>query len=266
MKKSFVVGAVAINALISSLGHAGTMGPVETGHNWTGLYAGANIGGIWAQFSSPLIIDTGFGPGEVFGPNVQSYDADDSSFTGGIQAGYNWQLNHWVVGAEVNVNAERLKAIDILTAAEIPSTSNFVADDYYAARNTWQGSALARLGYAMDNWLFYATGGVAVSNVKLEGDFIATVSGGIAFPRAFGSSIHTLVGGTYGLGIEYALNANWRVGVEGRYTDYATQRYDFGLVPVGNIAPSIFVYQPGYASNLHMTSGQALFKINYQFA
>ena len=58
MKKILSIGVVlstVVNPLWMANLNAGTMGPVETAHNWTGFYIGGNLGGKWGKFSAPVI-------------------------------------------------------------------------------------------------------------------------------------------------------------------------------------------------------------------
>lgn len=271
MKKYFSPAVLLASSTIllccSSL-NAGTMGPVNTAHNWTGLYLGANAGGIWGPFASPLSIEPVTTTTIISERSVVSFNTTQGSFTGGGQIGYNAQFNNnWVIGAEFNINGEHLKGTDILTEAEVSLTSAFVADDVFTATNSWHSSVLARLGYAMNNWLFYATGGVGFSSVRFESLFIEAFSDlGEPLPAVYGASSQMLIGGTYGLGLEYALNTHLRVGVEGRYTDYGRKEYNLPAVPVAlsTTGPG-YVYASSYA-NLHVQTGEVLFKVNYQFA
>src|SRR5215813_9710039 len=56
-------------------------------YNWSGFYLGANIGGAW---SHSTITD------EVTGASLS---ANNSGFIGGGQAGFNYQANNWLFGA-----------------------------------------------------------------------------------------------------------------------------------------------------------------------
>jgi outer membrane immunogenic protein len=268
MKKGFSVG-IALSTLASlqpmSNLNAGTMGPIESAHNWSGFYIGGNLGGKWGNYSSPLILETLTVTGVVFGPSVQYYDVNSSSFTGGGQIGYLWQANHWVLGAEANLNGEQLNGSHILSPAEIATTSQFVPDDYYTTQNNAQAAILARLGYAANNWLLYGTAGVGFSDVTFNANFIPTFSGGINFPPTYSSQKHWLSVGTYGLGLEYAWTQNWRLGVEGRYTNYSRKQLNLGNVAVVGLGPNSFLYAPSTA-NLQVQTTEVLFKINYQFA
>jgi outer membrane immunogenic protein len=97
-------------------------GPVDymPAITWTGFYLGGNLG---ATFDSGI-----------------SNSDDDTSFLGGVHAGYNWQRNdHLVLGIEGDVD--------------------------FADEINYLASVRGRIGYAAGSTLFYATGGVAFLNV-----------------------------------------------------------------------------------------------------
>ena len=272
MKRNFLTTfllALTGTTLGTSL-QAGGMGPIVTVHNWTGFFIGANAGAMWGPYSAPVWIETLLIGNSLIGPSVQYFDEQVSSVTGGGQLGYNYQTaSNWIIGTEFNFNGERLNAIHYVTAAEILPESRFVVGDSYAASNDWHSSLVARLGYAWNNWLFYATGGVAAANVRVAANFIATPDPSdptIVYPHAYGNDNEFLVGGTGGLGLAYALSTHLNISIEGRYTNYGSQKYNLTTVPVATInGINSFYYQPAFAK-LSMSTTEALVKINYQFS
>ncbi|RUR08848.1 outer membrane protein [Legionella sp. km772] len=247
--------------------YAGGMGPVHSVHNWTGFYIGGNAGYLWGSYSAPVWIETLLVGNSVIGPSIQSYNEDVSSFTAGGQIGYNYQTHsNWLFGAEFSFNGERLDAIHYVTAAELSSTTAYVVDDSYAATNNWHSAVLARLGYAWNNFMFYGVGGVALANINFAANFIESSSGGVVYPAAYGNDNEVMVGGTGGLGLAYALSPNLNIGVEARYTNYGSQKFNLATVPIYPAAGLInnFYYQPAYAK-LSVSTGEAVVKVNYQF-
>ena len=99
----------------------------------------------------------------------------------------------------------------MLTAGGLLTTS---VDD------NWQGSVRARLGYAIDNFLPYITGGVAWTDF----DVTQTLAGVGTVDTS-----DTFVGWTIGLGLEYAFTPNLIGRVEYRYTDYGDNTDNLGL-------------------------------------
>jgi outer membrane immunogenic protein len=148
---------------------------------WTGFYVGANIG---AGFSSSFNNDQAYGFGGA------------SGFTGGLQAGYDYQINRVVLGIAGDINYSSINRRYIDTA---PTDVR--------ANLGWNGTIRARLGYAVqDNFLLYATGGLALGNVKVSE----------SLPGNFSQS-KTLTGWTAGVGGEYLFTRNISAMLEYRY-------------------------------------------------
>src|SRR5690606_24605058 len=106
--------------------------------------------------------------------------------------GYNWQSGHVVWGIEGDVDY-----------ANIEGSENFGYNKgvlgTLAFRSDWQGSLRARLGHAVDTWLFYVTAGGAVARGKLTA----------SIPGESISDSNTHFGWTAGVGVEKAFTPNW---------------------------------------------------------
>jgi len=144
-------------------------------YSWAGPYLGGNLGYAWGS--------------------VDNNPTKPSGFAGGVQAGYNWQTGPWVFGVEGDIEA---------TGAE----------DTFAPwkfSNPWFGTVRGRAGYALNNILFYGTGGLAFGELRGE---------------TFGlSESHTNVGWTAGVGAEFGLTQNWSAKIEYLYVDLANSNY-----------------------------------------
>lgn len=152
---------------------------------WTGFYVGAHIGGA---FSSNFRNDVGYSLGGA------------SSFLGGLQAGYDWQVNGVVLGVAGDITYAGISRRYIDT---FPTDVRF--------RQDWSGSIRARLGYAVqDNMLVYVTGGLALGGVRGVDDSTP----GVRFSQS-----RTLTGWTLGAGGEYLFTRNLSGLLEYRYTD-----------------------------------------------
>jgi outer membrane immunogenic protein len=150
--------------------------------NWSGFYVGLNGG-------------YGFGKSTWTGGGVTTGDFNVKGALAGLTLGYNLQTGTWVWGVEGDLDASWIKG----------TTSNFCVPDC-ETKNTWLGTARARLGYAgWSNWLPYITGGAAF--------------GGIKASQGTASVTKTAIGWTAGLGVEYAFLGNWSTKLEYLYTD-----------------------------------------------
>jgi len=171
--------------------------PAPSYYNWSGLYAGLNLGYEWAHVTGSSI--------------------DPSGIAGGGQLGYNWQWNQFVLGVEADIQAS-------------------AADDTFAPwkfSNPWFGTVRGRVGYALNNILFYGTAGLAYG--ELSGELNSL------------DENKTLVGWTGGVGMEVGLNPHWSAKVEYLYMDLGDRT--FTITGVDN----------GLQSNL------LRFGINYHF-
>ena len=189
---------------------------------------------------------------------------NDSTFIGGGQVGCNYQTGAVVFGVEGDFDAQRWR--DSRTLGGVVPAS-FVAGDSFSIRSRWEASARARLGYAWDRWMIYATGGAAWTQVQAAANFIAITSGGFAFPADVITDTKTRVGATVGGGLEYAFTDNWSFGVEGRYTWYGTQGFSGGslaTIATGTPAAPVFTFANA-AQSYKVSTAEVMAKLNYRF-
>ncbi|HEY6861301.1 MAG TPA: outer membrane protein [Pseudolabrys sp.] len=106
--------------------------PPASIYNWTGLYAGLNLGYEWGKVTNSSI--------------------DPSGVAGGGQIGYNWQIGQFVFGAETDIQISG-------------------ADDTFAPykfSNPWFGTLRGRAGFAINNILLFGSLGLAYGDLKGE--------------------------------------------------------------------------------------------------
>lgn len=165
--------------------------PVPVAYNWSGFYLGGHIGYGWASEDARDLL---------VGPGVAGA-IDPSGFLAGAQIGYNWQTGAFVFGVEGDwswVNAD--KAVTVPGGAIITSDHN------------WYATATARVGYAVDNWLWYVKGGAA----WMDADY------GIS---RFGKVGDTRTGWTLGTGLEWAIAPQWSAKLEYNYLDFGKDSF-----------------------------------------
>lgn len=148
--------------------------------SWTGAYVGINGGYGWgnSNFSAPFT----------------SGSFDTSGGLVGGTLGYNWQVNQIVFGVEGDIDASWIKGSGICGGLSCQT------------KNTWLGTVRGRLGYAVDRFMPYVTGGLAVGDIK------NTITG-------LGTANETKAGWTAGAGVEYAFNGPWSIKAEYLYVD-----------------------------------------------
>src|SRR5487761_36315 len=99
MKKHLLLGVSLVALGAASPAIAAPRAPVMPAapvYNWTGWYAGGNIGYSWGNADSTYT-DHGFAPPTSFSGSEQL-----DGIIGGAQVGYNWQIGNWVYGLETD--------------------------------------------------------------------------------------------------------------------------------------------------------------------
>jgi outer membrane immunogenic protein len=150
-------------------------------YNWTGLYAGINGGYGWG---------------------TSNWSALPSNFNtnGGLaggQIGYNWQFGQFVYGLEGDADWADLRGNSGIAGCGLGVCQT--KSDYLA-------TARGRLGYAIDRFLPYVTGGLAVGNIRTTSPLV-------------GGTDTTNAGWTVGGGVEFALAGPWTAKVEYLHVD-----------------------------------------------
>jgi outer membrane immunogenic protein len=185
--------------------------------SWTGFYAGINVGGAWADDKHDFSI-----PG---GPTFASIDNTSAGIIGGAQVGYNWQFSSFVAGLEADFQGSNLKG-----TLAAPCVGAFCGpaglSASYSQSIPWFGTARARIGYAQDTWLIYATGGYAYANVETN----ATATAGPLVANFSSKEIRS--GWTAGAGIEVMLAPQWSAKLEYLYADFGNVRSTYSLLGV----------------------------------
>ena len=163
-------------------------------YSWVGAYVGIEGGGSWGR-SKHVDRLTGLDDTPRFDVN--------GGLLGGT-AGYNWQVTNWVLGVEADVSwsGQKGSSLDSGPAGNL---------DFSSFTNVeWLGTVRGRVGYAPNNFLFYATAGYAAAGVEAGVKSSAT---GLVFDRA----TNTRSGWTAGAGAEWALAPACSIKIEYLY-------------------------------------------------
>lgn len=218
---TFSIGATQLASAADMPFKAPPPAPVAA-YNWAGWYVGGNIGYGWGVHSDPGLsfVDpgaaVGFATYFAAGGNVTP-NLNPSGVIGGGQIGYNWMLTpSWVAGLVADFQGSGIKAAATNASAVLATPTNQFNSDQI----DWFGTVRAKLGFAQNNWLLYATGGLAYGRVDTSGSF--NILGATIFN---GSNDATNVGWTAGAGLNYGLTSNWIVGVEYLYVDLGRTSY-----------------------------------------
>lgn len=223
--------------------------------NWTGFYVGGHVGLGWDDASSNITGNALIRPLITVGSIPSSLATDPRGPLGGLQFGYNYQLNKMVYGIEADFSVANIDGggATTLPGPFLPFATYTTSVDQ---RLKWFSTLRARVGFLqMDRVLFYGTGGLAIGQSNYSANIHRT-----AFLLNFSvpaSATETKTGWTIGAGAEYVLPNNWSVKAEYLY-------YDLGSVTLnGTQVPTIIL--PNAASYNFVTRGSIVrFGLNYK--
>ncbi|MBZ9693670.1 outer membrane protein [Mesorhizobium sp. CO1-1-9] len=177
------------------------LGPAA--HDWSGVYVGGHLGYGFGKTDATYNL-----PNTPAIRGTQDYDVD--GFLGGVQIGYDYQVNSAVLGIEADISGADIKG----HSDEV----NVGGGDVYDTKVDWFGSMRARAGYAFGSTLVYGTGGLAIGGVEnqyLDG------------PADSYSEKNTKIGWTIGAGLEQAITDHWSANAEYRYVDLRDQTINY---------------------------------------
>ncbi len=161
-------------------------------YNWDGIYGGVHGGYLWG--------DVDLAENGVAGPGGKI-----DGFVGGPLAGINFQSDSLVFGLEAD-----------FAFSDADGQGVAVSPDY-AYDLDWDGHVRGRLGFAADDVLFFAAGGLALANFRVN---------------EIGSPItvdKTYTGFTVGGGIDYGFSPNLIGRVEYLHDEYGKEHYTIGV-------------------------------------
>lgn len=169
--------------------------------NWSGFYVGGNVGFVSARSS----VADGFGSTPINFLSGATFSANGTSLIGGFQAGYNWQMSNVVFGLEG----------DLSFGSQNRSTNVFAQNQTstFSSRLSALGTIRGRIGFAVDRFLVYGTGGVAFADLK--NTFNDPI---IPFTAGPGSSV---TGWAAGAGVEFVITQNWIARAEYLHAGFA---------------------------------------------
>jgi opacity protein-like surface antigen len=173
----------------------------ETTYQWTGAYAGVNLGSDWSgsQFAANNV---------SFLPDSGTYKSSISgvAVNPGLQLGYLKQFQtNWVLGAEGDFSYPASRS----NFQQSDSLGEF---DRFTLKNNLQGSLRLRAGYAIQRFLPFITAGVSFASVGLTYNNENS--------QETYSRTTTQTGWVLGGGLEYGVLTNLSVRTEYLYTDY----------------------------------------------
>jgi high affinity Mn2+ porin len=166
--------------------------PPIANYDWSGFYLGGHVG-----------YSRGYGRNTLFDPNPTAASSSFGSLFGGLQFGYNYLLpSRLLLGIEGDISFPNYLDDGIVASRSTPSSAVTEKLDFVS-------TVRGRAGYAIDQWLFYATGGLAWSQARFLEDSNLTGNED--------KVLRTRVGWALGAGAELAVAPGWTARLEYLY-------------------------------------------------
>jgi outer membrane immunogenic protein len=264
MKKFLAIAAIAAMIHVSALAQTAAQNKNDT-TNWTGFYAGLNVGGAigssnaqtatvysstgyFASTSVPAIASTG------------NQNLNPDGYTLGAQFGYNRQVApKWVLGAEADFGA--FKTSGSATGTTVyPCCSPTTFTITQNVTTDWMATVRPRVGYTVGKRsLLFISAGAAETQFNYSSLFTDTFD--TANESASASVLKT--GWIAGGGLEYAINKHLSSRAEYLFVDFGSVS-NAGTVLTVNSGVYSWPENP-FTHTATLTSNIARVSANYRF-
>ena len=253
--------------------------PVSYDPIWTSPYVGIHLGADFGRDGNSSV-DKGvftlspFVPGDFTGgTGIDSARNSKTSFAGGAQLGYNYQIDENIVfGAVVDVtvfNRSNDRAIKRVANAYRSATLDTL--DYTDSfKQVWLSTARLKAGVLLDPRLYlYATGGLAYGQLNSKSSSTTSRTESASPPvtsvELYGqNSISTALGWTAGAGLEYRMSDRWTV--FGEYLYYSLKdSYDVSVTPAATARFATGGNAQTYHVNVDGSGHLGKIGVNYNF-
>lgn len=257
LSPALLVGIAAASALATAASAADMPAPAAPAYtppayrpviyDWTGIYVGAHVGGAWMNDVVTTTTTT------ILQPAGTATKVAPMGVAGGLQAGVNFQFSPVVVGFEGAWTWTSLTGTHITTS---PLTGAFSQSSTSAA--PYLATAAGRIGFAANDFLFYAKGGGAWMRV----DYTQTVAAGPVFSQQTQNANRS--GYVAGAGVEFGMTENLSAKLEYDYLGFGTKTYTFANLsaPVGGVNTP-FALPVSWKSSLQMVTVGMNYRFNW---
>ena len=207
MHKLFLVSALASAAILTAVPAFSAdldvmpppPPPVEelrpATYDWSGISAGV--------FVAANALEGKFDASPLCGCGVNDVSMSGIGFAGGLKVGADYQMGDIVFGA----------VADWAMGKEIARNDHGTIESFLNMKN--MATIRGRVGWALDDTLIYATGGLAIAQMELGGETATVTDSEAKWTKGF----------TIGGGMEHALSDNFSVGVEYLYTKFGSTNH-----------------------------------------
>jgi outer membrane immunogenic protein len=227
--KKLLFSAAAVAILSTPALAADVLPPA---HDWSGLYVGLQAGYLFGDVD----IENELAGGAI---NAQS-SPDVDGFLGGLHAGFNHQIDTFVIGVEGDLNFSLADSDGFETAVNAAGVP--IPPNQHSADVDWTASARLRLGLPIDNFMPYLTGGLAIAGAEFDLDHVVDD----------GTLDETMMGWTVGAGLEWAVSDTLSTRVEYRFSDYGSESDNvFPFFPTEEATAELETHQVTLGVSLH---------------
>ena len=215
-----------------------SMAGSQPAFDWTGLYAGANLGVLWGTSRV-----TANHPNFVSLQGAYAETLNTTNVDPGFQFGYLKMLDeHWVAGVEADFTYPATNTGSI-------SKTACCTYDVFRVRNNLQGSGRVRLGYAIDRFFPYITSGVSWASQTFT------------YQNEAGNAYHlgtAQTGWVLGGGLEYGFLERLSGRIEYLFSDYGNS-LNMAMPTISGVTVS------GAQGNATVSGSELRAAINYRF-
>jgi outer membrane immunogenic protein len=179
-------------------------------YDWTGIYGGINVGGgvlndVVTNNTTTALLNAG-----------TQTKLSPFSVVGGAQAGFNYQIQQVVLGAEGTFTWSNISGTQVTPSLQPTISENSVSTPQ------WYATVTGRAGFAANDFLFYAKGGAAWMGVHYTQNVV-----GAGIFQSGQTIVDTRSGFTIGGGIEFGMTENLSARLEYDFLDFGTKTYNF---------------------------------------
>jgi len=261
--------SAAMLALTAVAAAASAEDPGATGQrSWEGFYAGGNIGGAWSTTCNT------WEPGNLIKGTPPLANAfynrncpNNSTFIGGLQFGYNFQVDRIVWGLDFDYDgwaSNKHNRSYTYAGATPPPNGTYTFNGNVSPSGF--GLIHPRIGYVIDDWLPYFTAGAIVAGGSHSSTAAFTPVGGSAPTTSFsGGKNFTSTGWIVGVGAEYGLNGPWSLKAEYLYANLGKGKNTTTTCTAS--ASACAAFSNFSLDNIHNSFTANLFRVgfNYRF-
>jgi opacity protein-like surface antigen len=183
--------------------------------SWTSCYVGGHLGGGFARkdMTDPVQLAQDSFNGGPITTGITTVSTSPTGVVIGGQIGCDYQFaSNLVIGIEGAASGSTMRGS---TTVSLPAGAPDLA--LVQANTDFLAGVTGRVGYAFDNVLLYAKGGVALAGDKYNVSGVSTIGAGGPFNF---QGLDNRLGWTAGGGVDWAFSRHWSVNVEYDYYSF----------------------------------------------